>query len=321
MLLAATLLCPLILASQQSMESGRVLHFDRLAEEQESLRAQVQHNGYVVVRGVPGFPVAYERFLDRLAAFSALPVEQQQLCTPPSDADAFGWSRGIEQFEGVVDLYKGSFYAAIPDPQRRNMWPAEDAVPGFRDSYLQLAGVIRAAGEQVARLLELPVPVWECVGRALDYAPFPLPGGQEALSKLPPRWCGEHRDLSGLTGICPAVYYDSATGERWQGPEPASAGLYVLGQRANIPGDCLGFQIGEVSQLLTNDRTKATLHHVEGAWGFRRRTFALFFAPPMDFVMTSESTAFPDRFRQGMTYAEWHQCSLDKYKVPKKSDQ
>jgi hypothetical protein len=88
--------------------------------------------------------------------------------------------------------------------------------------------------------------------------------------------------------------------------------------KANIPEDCLGFQVGEVSQLITEklpNEIRATRHHVRGAYGMTRKTFALFFSPGFEFIINSQSTSFPDRYVPGMTFEEWHFKSLARYAV------
>ncbi|CAJ1356301.1 unnamed protein product [Effrenium voratum] len=106
-------------------------------------------------------------------------------------------------------------------------------------------------------------------------------------------WCGWHNDNSVITGLVPALWLYEDTGEE----APASAvsgsgGLYIQGRdrsviRVSLPPDCLGFQIGEASQILSGGVLVATPHQVRPLAGKQERpicreTFALFIEPQWD---------------------------------------
>lgn len=294
--------------------SALTINYDSLADQREEVLKVLKKDGYISLRGVPGYTDAYSAFMVELARFSALPEEEQRKCTPAEGSNNLGWDRGIEKFEGIPDLYKGSFYAHLPNSPS-NLWPDDQ----YKEAYLRLAEVIRDAGHALAKAINIPIPEFNYVARGLDYAPIPEPPSTPEGSippPPPPNWCGPHNDHSALTGICAPTCYDLEGREM---PEPATAGLYIDGLgKADIPPDCLGFQIGEVSQIVTEGKeneVRATRHLVRGMYGARRRTFALFFAPKPDYRMWSSTKSFPGRFRNGMIYKEWHEESLSRYKV------
>lgn len=289
-----------VLCSASSFNAGhrpRAFSYATMGRERDELVSVLHDKGYIVVCGVPGFASAYEQFLGQLSAFAALPDAMKDRCAPPSTGkrEERGWERGAEAFNSVRDTLKGSYYFRYPDVPDFNIWPSSSlGVPDLRHSFLGLASIMRSAGEQVLSLLESPLREYNTVARALDYKADDSAG----------LWCGQHLDRSALTAICAAAYYSASTGKRLDS-EPEGAGLFVDGARANIPPDCLGFQVGKVTQLLTNDAVRATPHLVKKVPGVHRRTLALFFEPPLDYVMRSRSVAFPDRFVDGMTYGEF----------------
>jgi isopenicillin N synthase-like dioxygenase len=280
--------------SGNESKMARIVEYDSIPDISEDL-AQF---GYILVRGVPGFTEAFEEFVQQAHEFSKLTSEQQAQFTPTNSYEN-GWDRGIEIFRGRRDVYKGSYYAAYPDGPS-NTWPSEE----YRAVYLKLVEIVVQAGRKLVDILELPSN-FQVTGRALDYAPVPLDDQY-------PFWCGEHRDHGMLTGLCPAVLFRGD--ERKE--EPDDVGLSIQGCRAQIPRDCLAFQVGETAQLITNDRTRTTLHYVIKGWECRRLTMAVFMYPPDDYVINSETKAdyLLNRYKPEMTYGEWATASFKAYK-------
>jgi hypothetical protein len=109
-------------------------------------------------------------------------------------------------------------------------------------------------------------------------------------------WCGWHNDNSTITGLVPAMWLDEESGEEVGNgafKAPTDAGLFVEGRngeqvKVKIPTDCLGFQIGEASQILSGGVVHATPHMVkghvrkEGEPKISRETFAVFIEPSWD---------------------------------------
>jgi len=128
--------------------------------------------------------------------------------------------------------------------------------------------------------------------------------------------------------LVPAFYFKD--GEAVD--EPIEAGLFVKAAGdavfkkvvANDP-EILLFQVGEFGQLITNDAIKATEHRVQKASeAIERYTMALFFDPPMETVIFSDSELTQDSRYGGPTgapcsYRQWHERSFDRYLVKEKA--
>lgn len=124
-----------------------------------------------------------------------------------------------------------------------------------------------------------------------------------------PFWCGVHRDHCLITGLCPAVYKKAGI----PAIPPEGSGLEIQGKIVGIPEDAIAFQIGEVAQLVTNGRIKATDHAVRKSFGHERFTPAVFINPARDAQIHSTITDFDDRFENGMVFEEWAQATYKKF--------
>lgn len=140
-------------------------------------------------------------------------------------------------------------------------------------------------------------------GRLLHYFPTSAGGGKADDAPAPAdireeeygTWCGWHNDHGSLTGLVPAMFHGPGGEELAENPDPR-AGLYIRSRngdivKARLPADCLGFQIGESTQIHSGGALQATPHCVRAAAGPKtagvsRSTFALFMQPmleePMD---------------------------------------
>ena len=112
-------------------------------------------------------------------------------------------------------------------------------------------------------------------------------------------WCGWHNDHGSLTGLCPAIFTDDATGEQIPNPDP-SAGLYIKSRKGityqvSTSSDNLLFQIGETAQIHSGGCLQATPHAVRGVStpGVSRQTFAVFMEPQWDGDMNCPPGAEP----------------------------
>jgi len=106
-------------------------------------------------------------------------------------------------------------------------------------------------------------------------------------------WCGWHFDHCALTGLTSAMYLDPSLNEV---PSPdATAGLYIRTRggdvvKVSIPSNALAFQMGEVTQVASGGKLRATSHCVRAAYGpsavgISRDTLAVFMQPMWDHKM------------------------------------
>lgn len=197
--------------------------------------------------------------------------------------DAQGW-RGLEEYTA------------------RNLWPAEEDIPGFRASAEQLISLIIDVAVLVARacdsyaiqaVQQYPQGYLEQVvktstttkARLLHYFPAERTDGRTDGSDGVGQntdeddWCATHLDHGCLTGLTSAMFVDESIitppndpakplDELPKSPSP-SAGLYIRSRgghtvKVNIPRGCLAFQTGEALELITKGKFKAVPHFVRG---------------------------------------------------------
>lgn len=257
--------------------------------------------GFIALEDVPGFVRAYQALIESAKHFVALPEEKRSLYSP-FDKYTRGWSFGIEGFEEIIDSYKGSYYATVPEEWALspNIWPSDAS---FRAAYVKLASIIYSCGETVLSLMSLPSTDLLGLGRLIYYGPVEKPDST-------PYWCGTHRDHGLLTGLCPGVIFKEGV----RVPHPPGSGLFVQGQGINISPETLIIQVGEASELFSNGKIKATKHEVRKAYGgYERYAFALFFDPPPSTIIDSTISTYNDRYTPGMRYAEWSKATYMKY--------
>lgn len=196
-----------------------------------------------------------------------------------------------------------------------NVWPKED-IPQLEQAVKDMGSIIKGTAGLVAKHLDKFVtkrcPAFEAgkferiitqtsqyCGRLLHYFPSTEKPKEEEVDKekdpnnLEGSWCGWHNDHSALTGLCSAMYIDK-DGKIVDFSDDES-GLFIRKRdavmvRAPIPKDCLAFQIGETSQILSGGELVATPHAVvqgrklQGT-GISRNTFAFFTAPEWNEAM------------------------------------
>jgi isopenicillin N synthase-like dioxygenase len=261
--------------------------------------------GFIAVTGVPHFVETYEKFIKACQEFMALDESERDLYSP-EDRWSRGWSYGIESLvPGVKDDFKGSYYARFPNEKANptNIWPETGS---FKEAYINLGNLMHKTSVEILKLMNLPHTDNEMMGRMLYYGPCNETDGNDI-------WCSEHRDHGMLTALCPAVLFKD--GER-VATSPAGSGLYVRGENVRVPAGTMLFQMGEVAEMITDGKLTATDHLVKKAYGgFERFTLALFTDPPHDMIInTTVKGKYDDRYRPGITYAEWAQASFDKYR-------
>lgn len=160
-------------------------------------------------------------------------------------------------------------------------------------------------------------------GRLLHYFPITEDGERSRDS-----WCGWHNDHSCLTALCSAYYVSKDDPENESSCPDPDAGLYAKTRdgkemKIRIPSDCLAFQIGESSQVLTGGLLRATPHAVQAikypeSSSVSRDTFAIFMQPNHDQPMEPPSGYSKDyvavgQWKSGMTYGEFSSASIGHY--------
>lgn len=275
--------------------------------------------GICGVRHVPGLQEVRRKLLPLAHRLATLPQETLESYERADAHYCVGWSRGREKFKGKPDMAKGSFYAnpvwddpaggdetvreKYPYAATRNIWPKE--VPGLEEAFKATGKLVYECGEHLVKHCDRFVQSQHpehgerlhaaaytnsrmLAGRLLHY--FSPSEGNNTEDA----WCGWHNDNSVITGLVPAMWLYEDTGEEVPaGSVSSTGGLHVRGRdrsilRVALPSDCLGFQIGEASQILSGGALVATPHQVrshERKAGERpvcRETFALFIEPQWD---------------------------------------
>lgn len=238
-----------------------------------------------------------------------------------------GWSRGKETLKnGQIDTLKGSYYAncafyvdpylecAKPTPEfspdnfpeylSPNLWPGEETLPGFKDTFEALCSLIIDTAVLVAQACdqyaEKEVPDYQkgylehvvktsttTKARLLHY----FPAEETEVPINDDDWCATHLDHGCLTGLTSAMFINEsdqvptlptansssaaddsnvlpALDELPTSPDP-TAGLYIQSRsgetiQVKIPRDCIAFQTGEALERITKGRFKAVPHFVRG---------------------------------------------------------
>jgi len=304
---------------------------------------------------VKDLPAHFQPLRFKLLSFASylaqLPPEQLDLLTNPAAHYNVGWSHGKEALKsGQYDTMKGSYYATImssnlqsihrnsnPDSQPTfgwgNIWPAEELLPGFRDTFEELCTMIidiallvaRVCDQFAAEFVERYVSgtmeriVKESMtirARLLHYFPPTLSSADTIFNEEDDSWCALHIDDGCLTGLTSALFVDESVPlpplsnitfkpvpSFRESPDPL-AGLYIRSRtsevvKVNIPADCLAFQTGSALELITGGALKAVPHFVRGPKavesGVARNTLAVFAQPNLEEILDSST---------GMTFGE-----------------
>ncbi|RXK36713.1 hypothetical protein M231_06020 [Tremella mesenterica] len=294
-----------------------VISFPTLLSDPDGLRKDIEkafgHDlGCLGVILISDLPEEYNHLRENLfrlgERFATLPERNREKYARPETSYMFGWSHGKEVMNGKPDLLKGSFYA-------NPLTDLPDVPSSLRASYPELGKIIYEVGLSLAKACETfvssSIEGSEGVGdllkgsnchkaRLLHY--YPQSSSQITQDEL----CGTHLDHSLLTGLCSAIYLDSSISPpNIIDPPSTEAGLWIYPRgessdkgkpvKVDIPFDCLGFQIGEALEILTEGKLAATPHYVSGTMGessntISRETFAFFLQPDIDdFISPSET--------------------------------
>lgn len=275
----------------------------------------------------------------------------------PEALYSVGWSYGKEKMKNnTPDFAKGSYYAnpitdeatkdkelikKYPSSYHPNIWPNE--VPEFENEFKNVGTNIIMTGLLLLSYCDnylkkqgidskLEKLIHNCTshkGRFLHY--YPAKSNQ---NKEDDALCGWHCDSGGLTGLLPAMYFDKDGNKI---PKPDDCGLFIKDRNNNlvkvdIPEDAIGYQIGEILQILSGGKLIATPHCVKSTKkeGVTRNTMAVFMdIPPNHKIYVPDKNKLKevihirnlpkgvpkmeDRFNNGITYAEFLKKSYEAY--------
>lgn len=284
--------------------------------------------GIIGVRGVPDFENKCRTFIHAARKFSSLDNAIKQRYAPNRDAgDTEGYELGAEWFknkngEWQIDDKKASFYSFVPD-HPRNKWPQE---MDLKTPYLELGELIFSVGKSLMNKIGLNELVGLQIDKLVGYGRMLHYHKENDETIENPNWCGAHLDHGVFTGLIPAYYFQNDI----EVPEPEEAGLYIVPSHADhfekinaSDKSVLFFQVGEFSQLIMNDKIKATRHKVQKAKGnIERYTFALFYSAADDMVIHSNSILTKDERYQSnqsidgkISYKDWEKASYERYRA------
>ncbi|KAJ4366416.1 hypothetical protein N0V83_008052 [Neocucurbitaria cava] len=295
--------------------------------------------GIIVVKDLPSkFHELRHKLLSYSSALGNLSPEELEKLESPASKWLVGWSCGKETLkDGRYDTLKGSYYVncassfeeqqkavaqkypSFPEYTAPNVWPSEELLPGFEETFRELCTLIIDIAALVARACDkyaeaniegyqkgyLEHVVKTSVftkARLLHYFPSPESSSNSSreTSDDEDDWCATHLDHGCLTGLTSAMFVDEAanvpqTGSAFaplkeleRSPDP-KAGLYIHSRtgavtKVSIPRDCLAFQTGEALEIITRGKFKAVPHFVRGAGPgiggkVARNTLAVFTQP------------------------------------------
>ncbi len=289
------------------------------------LKKALYEKGIAGIRGVPGYKEKMARFVESAREFAALPEEVKDAYAPNREnGDLFlGYEKGKEKFKRpdgkwVVDDLKVSYYAYVP-ANPSNKWPRE---VDLQDPFQDLGNLMDEMGNAVLKKIDLAGPRTGIdashtprVARMLYYQKSGDTRGDN------PDWCGAHFDHDLFTALTPASYF--VDGKEVEEPEEAGLFVKVDGRFQKVEADpeVLMFQVGEFGQLATDDGIRATEHLVRKASGsVERYAMALFFKPPMETIIHSQSVLTQDaryggKVGDACVYQKWNEESFKRYIV------
>lgn len=182
------------------------------------------------------------------------------------------------------------------------MWPQNNIIPGFKETFEDLCRLIIDTAVLVARACdkyaEKEIPAYKqgylehvvktsttTKARLLHYFPADPTDGKKEVVEMDDDWCATHLDHGCLTGLTSAMFVNESRGsprlskgdasvaapaltELPSSPDP-TAGLYIQSRsgktvQVKIPRDCIAFQTGEALERITKGKFKAVPHFVRG---------------------------------------------------------
>ncbi|XP_020592888.1 uncharacterized protein LOC110033304 [Phalaenopsis equestris] len=336
------------------------ISYSELKDECRDLSLKIEEGfgpnglGIISISEVPEFSDLRQTLLNLSPRIASLPNNVRNQLEDPDSRYNFGWSHGKEKLEsGKFDTYKGSFYAnpvldvpttdssliqRYPHYCRPNIWPTH-ALPDLESAFKALGKLILDVGLLLAYhcdhyvskamktnedyCLQQILMRSRChKGRLLYY--FAKQQSESMKDASVSSWCGWHTDHGSLTGLTSGMFMKN--GVEISCPDVA-AGLYVTTRNNNIVKAVFGenelaYQIGEITEILSQGLLSATPHSVqapkgEASIGVERSTFALFMQPDWD-----ELLKFPAEIRHHqelispngtLTFGEYSEALLNKY--------
>ncbi|KAF3932847.1 hypothetical protein ABW19_dt0209557 [Dactylella cylindrospora] len=303
--------------------------------------------GILVVSDLPEtFAALRHRLLSYASHLANLPASELASLECEEAKWLVGWSCGKEKLaNGRYDTLKGSYYVNcawykdenldgaegdyphLPEYTKGNIWPKEEVLAGFKQTFQDLCRLIidtavlvaRACDQYALRHIPNYTPGYlehvvktssSSKARLLHYFPPPSTTTTESDDDLD-SWCGTHLDHGCLTGLTsamfvdekshPPVFLDGVELEELAASPDEESGLYIKNRKdeivkVGIPRSCLAFQTGEALEVITRGRFKAVPHFVRGARaskapGVARNTLAVFTQPNL-YDMVDEKRDF-----------------------------
>ena len=262
--------------------------FDGDPAERDALCAQVRQVGhdigffYVINHGIEAAVSA--AYLDASRAFFALPLEQRQAIDKRHSPHFRGWEQlGSELTNNEIDYreqldigveavaieHPEPWYLALVGP---NQWPAESALPGFRDTVTDYFERLGEVSCQILRIMSRALGLEEThIEEIFGANPSPY----MKLIRYPQtrpgdRGVGVHKDSGFLT----LLLQDGNPGLEAQGNDDQ---WYPVDP---IPGS-LVVNTGELLQLITRNYFIATPHRVINRAPQERFSAAYFYSPDL----------------------------------------
>ncbi|KAF2839272.1 Clavaminate synthase-like protein, partial [Patellaria atrata CBS 101060] len=243
--------------------------------------------GILIVRDLsPSFPDLRHKLLSYSSYLANLPASTLARLEIPAAKWLTGWSCGKETLkDGRYDTLKGSYYVnpapgfEEPGTQEKlretypgfeeytaaNVWPGEDVLPGFEETFRDLCTLITDVAVLVARACDQyaqsNIPDYKpgylehvvqtsisTKARLLHY--FPPPQSPESTPTPAAEdedddddWCATHLDHGCLTGLTSAMFVDESTYPPSLPPSPLTSPPAPLPELPSSPDPKAGLYI------------------------------------------------------------------------------
>ena len=237
---------------------------------------------YVIGHGIPESVSA--AYLEMMRRFFALPVEQKQAIDKSHSPQFRGWEQlGSEltnneiDYREQIDIGVEAQAIANPDPWYLaligpNQWPAEEALPEFRETVSDYFSRLGELSRQILRIMSLSLGLEEAhIENVFGQCPSPYlkliryPHTREGASGV-----GTHKDSGFLTLLLQdnqAGLEAQANDDSWHPVDPLPNSLVV--------------NTGELLQLITHNYFIATPHRVVNRASRERYSSAFFYSPDL----------------------------------------
>ncbi|EGR32095.1 hypothetical protein IMG5_097090 [Ichthyophthirius multifiliis] len=279
--------------------------------------------GLCLVSNVPDYEKYRTALLPQANILANLPKEELDKLTKPEMYYFSGWSHGKEQFKGRIDYTKGSYYAFVREDEPikelledtkkqggvivRNVWPQNNIIENFEKNFKNLGNLMCDVGSLLGYHLDKYIKHKQPNYIDGTIEKIIKEGNQHVGQKktIQDDWCGWHNDFSVVTGLASAMYFDEKGNLLPNYDVENDGGLFVKNrfseqQKAFIPNNCLGFQIGEVVQILSGGILEATPHCVVRGEnsvqdGACRNNYVCFISPNQEFQMKVPDESLIDK--------------------------